>query len=229
MTSGKKRRKAVVDGSDCVACGCCVKVCPLQAIEIVRGMMGIEDISPGVGTVQSGVDHGDARPADRETHGQIGQPGPVLPAELGLGPEHGSTGVRIEPFHGLIVVGDVFVMIALDSRNHIQRTGQIQAFLGVGIVSDNIPEGDVFVHSDFPATGQDCGKRFQIGMDITENRIFHFNQIPVLADSRSQSMSLPGADTAAGMTGSGKDTVIPPAPPSRILQRGRLSSINSAI
>ena len=39
MTSGKKRRKAVVDGSDCVACGCCVKVCPLQAIEIVRGMM----------------------------------------------------------------------------------------------------------------------------------------------------------------------------------------------
>ena len=39
MPSGKKRRKAVVDGSDCVACGCCVKVCPLQAIEIVRGMM----------------------------------------------------------------------------------------------------------------------------------------------------------------------------------------------
>ena len=23
----------------CVACGCCVKVCPLQAIEIVRGVM----------------------------------------------------------------------------------------------------------------------------------------------------------------------------------------------
>ena len=23
----------------CVACGCCVKVCPLQAIEIVRGIM----------------------------------------------------------------------------------------------------------------------------------------------------------------------------------------------
>lgn len=39
MTSGKKRRKAVVDGFDCVACGCCVKVCPLQAIEIVHGMM----------------------------------------------------------------------------------------------------------------------------------------------------------------------------------------------
>ena len=38
MTSGKKRRKAVVDGSDCVACGCCVKVCPLPAIEVFHGL-----------------------------------------------------------------------------------------------------------------------------------------------------------------------------------------------
>ena len=35
----KKRRRAVVDQETCVACGCCVKVCPLQAIEIVRGVM----------------------------------------------------------------------------------------------------------------------------------------------------------------------------------------------
>ena len=35
----RKRRKAVVDQPACVACGCCVKVCPMQAIEIVRGMM----------------------------------------------------------------------------------------------------------------------------------------------------------------------------------------------
>ena len=33
------KRNAVVDQALCVACGCCVKVCPLQAIEIVRGMM----------------------------------------------------------------------------------------------------------------------------------------------------------------------------------------------
>ena len=39
MNSGKMRRRAVVDPSACVACGCCVKVCPLQAIEIVRGVM----------------------------------------------------------------------------------------------------------------------------------------------------------------------------------------------
>ena len=39
MVAGKKRRRAVVDQSSCVAWGCCIKVCPLQAIEIVRGVM----------------------------------------------------------------------------------------------------------------------------------------------------------------------------------------------
>ena len=38
MNTEKKRRKAVVDSSTCVACGCCVKVCPLQAIEVIRGV-----------------------------------------------------------------------------------------------------------------------------------------------------------------------------------------------
>ena len=39
MAAIRKKRKAFVEQSDCVACGCCVKVCPLQAIEIVRGVM----------------------------------------------------------------------------------------------------------------------------------------------------------------------------------------------
>lgn len=33
-----KRRKAVVDESYCVACGCCVKVCPLKAITVFKGI-----------------------------------------------------------------------------------------------------------------------------------------------------------------------------------------------
>ncbi len=37
MNSSKKRRKAIVDEAHCVACGCCAKVCPTGAIEIVRG------------------------------------------------------------------------------------------------------------------------------------------------------------------------------------------------
>ena len=50
MTSvGKKRRTAVVEQSACVACGCCAKVCPLRAIEIVRGVMARVDETKCVG------------------------------------------------------------------------------------------------------------------------------------------------------------------------------------
>nr|WP_288451581.1 4Fe-4S binding protein [uncultured Anaerostipes sp.] len=34
MTSIQKKRKAFVEASYCVACGCCVKVCPASVIEI---------------------------------------------------------------------------------------------------------------------------------------------------------------------------------------------------
>ena len=37
MTARKKRR-AVVDESACVACGCCAKVCPLSSIQIWHGI-----------------------------------------------------------------------------------------------------------------------------------------------------------------------------------------------
>lgn len=38
MLGVKKRRKAAVDQNFCVACGCCVKVCPVGAIEIWKGI-----------------------------------------------------------------------------------------------------------------------------------------------------------------------------------------------
>ena len=38
MKAGIKRRKAQVDAALRVACGSCVKVCPMRAIEIVRGI-----------------------------------------------------------------------------------------------------------------------------------------------------------------------------------------------
>lgn len=33
-----KKRFAVVDTALCVACGCCVKVCPRQAITVPKGI-----------------------------------------------------------------------------------------------------------------------------------------------------------------------------------------------
>lgn len=42
-TKIRKRRKASVDTKDCVACGCCVKVCPKNAIKIWKGIMAKVD------------------------------------------------------------------------------------------------------------------------------------------------------------------------------------------
>ena len=35
----KLPRKAFVDQKSCMACGCCVKVCPMDAIQIFHGIM----------------------------------------------------------------------------------------------------------------------------------------------------------------------------------------------
>lgn len=45
----KKRRKAFVEQLDCVACGCCIKVCPLGAIQIMKGIMAEVDMTKCVG------------------------------------------------------------------------------------------------------------------------------------------------------------------------------------
>ena len=49
MTSVRKKRKAFVEQSDCVACGCCVKVYPLGAIQIIKGVMAQVDMEKCVG------------------------------------------------------------------------------------------------------------------------------------------------------------------------------------
>ena len=49
MTTTKRRRRAAVDQSLCVACGCCVKVCPLSAIRIVKGIAAQVDLERCVG------------------------------------------------------------------------------------------------------------------------------------------------------------------------------------
>ena len=45
------KRKAQVDRRECVACGCCVKVCPLGAIEIWKGITArVSDRCMGCGS-----------------------------------------------------------------------------------------------------------------------------------------------------------------------------------
>ena len=45
----RKKRKAFVNQSVCVACGCCVKVCPMGAIQILKGIMAQVDLGKCVG------------------------------------------------------------------------------------------------------------------------------------------------------------------------------------
>ena len=45
----RKKKKASVNQSNCVACGCCVKVCPLTAITIFKGIMAQVDLTKCVG------------------------------------------------------------------------------------------------------------------------------------------------------------------------------------
>lgn len=48
-TTKRLPRKAVVAQEDCVACGCCVKVCPRQALTIHRGLYAVVDRDRCVG------------------------------------------------------------------------------------------------------------------------------------------------------------------------------------
>lgn len=45
----RKKRKAFVDSNDCVACGCCVKVCPKNAVKIWNGIMAKVDMDKCIG------------------------------------------------------------------------------------------------------------------------------------------------------------------------------------
>ena len=54
ITLAKRRIQAlslihILNRSFCVACGCCVKVCPLQAIQVVRGIAAQVDPDKCVG------------------------------------------------------------------------------------------------------------------------------------------------------------------------------------
>lgn len=44
-----KKRKAEVNRRACVACGCCVKVCPLGAISVEKGVFAVVDRNKCVG------------------------------------------------------------------------------------------------------------------------------------------------------------------------------------
>lgn len=45
----RRKRKAYVNQKECVACGCCMKVCPKGAIQFFRGIMALVDHEKCIG------------------------------------------------------------------------------------------------------------------------------------------------------------------------------------
>lgn len=45
----RRKRKAFVNQTECVACGCCMKVCPKGAIHVFRGIMAQVDYEKCIG------------------------------------------------------------------------------------------------------------------------------------------------------------------------------------
>ena len=50
MQENKKvKKKAGISQNECVACGCCVKVCPMEAIDIYKGIYAQVDMEKCIG------------------------------------------------------------------------------------------------------------------------------------------------------------------------------------
>ena len=45
----RKGRKALVHKDECVACGCCEKVCPRSAIRVILGIVAAVDLKRCIG------------------------------------------------------------------------------------------------------------------------------------------------------------------------------------
>lgn len=56
MTQTRITRKARVEQKDCVACGCCLKVCPRDAITIYRGLYAKIDETVCIGCRKCAVE-----------------------------------------------------------------------------------------------------------------------------------------------------------------------------
>ena len=74
MAGIRKKRRVFVEQRDCVACGCCVKVCPMNAIEVYRGLYAqvSEDKCVGCGLCVKACPQGIIRLVPREQNIVVG-------------------------------------------------------------------------------------------------------------------------------------------------------------
>jgi hypothetical protein len=96
----------------------------------------------------------------------------VFGVELVARPDDGVGGVRIETFE-MIFAGAVFVVIAFDAGN-VHVAHDLETFLGLGVVADDIAEADDVRGVLRLDVVQDDLEGVQIPVDVCDDGVFHF-------------------------------------------------------
>ena len=75
--------------------------------------------------------------------------------------------MRIEPFHDLVIIGRILIVIALDDTGKREGADDIQTFFRIRIVADNITQADILIHFKLFAFLQNGCKSLQVSMNVT--------------------------------------------------------------
>ena len=103
---------------------------------------------------------------------EFAQPFLVVVVQLLARPVDGFGGVGVEAFQRFIA-GAIFVVVALDAGD-VHGPDDVQAFLGIGIVADDIAQAGDMRAFLFLNILQNHLERLQIGVDIGDNGVLHF-------------------------------------------------------
>jgi hypothetical protein len=129
----------------------------------------VEDVAPTLRAVERGVDDGEA--GDETDVTQFAQPFAIVLGQLLASPVDGFLGVRVEAFK-IVLGGTIFVVVAFDD-GHAHLAHEVEAFFGIGIVTDHIAQTGVVGAAHGFGVGQDCLKRLPIGVNISYDRVTH--------------------------------------------------------
>ena len=125
-------------------------------VEARGGVELVEDVAPLVGRVERGVDDGEIPHLPDEP--QAGEPLFVFIGEVFAGPAQGGVGQRIEGFQRSVQVR-LFVVIAFDHRA-AQSLDDLHAFMGIGVVTDDVADADVMGAAALLCVSQDGFQSF---------------------------------------------------------------------